>query len=393
MKAKQTLSNSTRAEHFDVVVIGAGQAGLSVGHELQRLGARFVILEARARIGDQWRARWDSLRLFTPAGLDGLNGMAFPGDPHAFPSKDAFADYLEAYAERFGFAVRCGVGVERLSARAGRYVIATHAGEFETDNVVVALGNFQGPRRPAFARELDPAIVQLHASEYRNPKQLRAGGVLLVGAGNSGAEIALEVARSHDTWLAGRDTGHLPFRPDGWAARWFFTWLVLRLVFHRLLTVRTPFGRKVRPKVLHRGGPLIRVQPEDLRAAGVQRVARMIGVERGRPVLEDGRGLDVANVIWCNGFEPGFSFIDLPIFDTHGLPQHQSGVVPRAPGLYFVGMHFQHAMSSGMIHGVGRDAARIARLVARRVSDAARGRREARDLRSDGLEPQPGATS
>ena len=347
-------------ERINTVVIGGGQAGLSVGYHLKKRGVPFVILDASERIGDVWRNRWDSLRLFTPARFSSLDGMPFPADPNSFPTKEAMGDYLEAYARRFALPVRSGVRVERLSRLGDRFLIVAGNFQFEADNVVVAMANYQRPRVPAFASELKPRIVQLHSFDYRNPAQLQPGGVLIVGAGNSGAEIALDVAREHETWVAGRDTGHVPFRIDGVAARLLLVRLVLRVVFHRILTVRTPMGRKARAKMLHIGGPLVRTKPRDLTAAGITRIARLARVENGLPVLEDGRVLEVANVIWCTGFHPGFSWIDLPVFGADGEPEHHLGVVEREPGLYFVGLHFLSAMSSVMIHGVGRDAARIA---------------------------------
>jgi putative flavoprotein involved in K+ transport len=363
-----------RTERIDTIVIGAGQAGLSVGYHLARRGVPFVILDAGERIGDQWRKRWDSLRLFTPARFSSLDGLPFPADADSFPTKDAMGDYLEAYARRFALPVRCGVRVERVSRLGERFLVIAGDQRFEADNVVVAMANYQRPRVPAFANELDPRIVQLHSFEYRNPAQFQEGAVLVVGAGNSGAEIALDAARAHDTCVAGRDTGHVPFRIEGLAARLLLVRLVLRVVFHRILTVATPMGRKVRAKVLHEGGVLVRTKPRDLTAAGITRVPRVAGVRNGLPLLEDGRVLDVANVVWCTGFHPGFSWIDLPVFGPDGEPQHDRGVVSSEPGLYFVGLHFLFAMSSVMIHGVGRDAERIADRISatRREADHAR---------------------
>ena len=354
-------------ERFDVIVIGAGQAGLSVGYHLAHTGVNFVILDAHRRVGDSWRKRWDSLRLFTPARFDGLDGMPFPAPPHYFPTKDEMADYLEGYARRFELPVRNGVHVEKLWRAGDRYVVRAGDLELEADHVVVAMANFQGRRVPAFADELDSGTLQVHSSEYKNPSQLAPGDVLIVGAGNSGSEIALELARTHRTFMSGRDVGHLPFRIGGFWARLFLVRLVLRVLFHRILTAKTPIGRKIRTKMLTQGGPLIRVKPEDLAAAGVQRVGRVSGVRDGRPVLEDGRVLEVANVIWCTGYDPALSFIDLPIWGEHGEPVHEDGVVESEPGLYFVGRLFVHAASSVMVHGVGRDAARIAGSVAARV--------------------------
>ena len=363
-----------QTERIDTIVIGAGQAGLSVGYHLARRGVPFVILDAGERIGHQWRKRWDSLRLFTPARFSSLDGLPFPADADSFPTKDAMGDYLEAYARRFALPVRCGVRVERVSRLGERFLVIAGDQRFEADNVVVAMANYQRPRVPAFANELDPRIVQLHSFDYRNPAQFQEGAVLVVGAGNSGAEIALDAARAHDTCVAGRDTGHVPFRIDGLAARLLLVRLVLRVVFHRILTVATPMGRKVRAKVLHEGGVLVRTKPRDLTAAGITRVPRVAGVRNGLPLLEDGRVLDVANVVWCTGFHPGFSWIDLPVFGPDGEPQHDRGVVSSEPGLYFVGLHFLFAMSSVMIHGVGRDAERIADRISatRREADHAR---------------------
>jgi putative flavoprotein involved in K+ transport len=348
------------SENVQTVVIGGGQAGLSVGYHLARRGLPFVILDANERIGDAWRNRWDSLRLFSSARYDGLDGMPFPAaSPHAFPTKDEMADYLEAYAARFDLPVRTGVRVDRLSRQGGRYVVVAGDRQFEADNVVVAMASYQEPRVPAFSHELDAGIVQVHSKDYRRRSQLRPGGVLIVGAGNSGAEIALDVARGHRVWMSGRETGYVPFRIDGLAARLFLARLVLRVLFHRVLTVRTPLGRMARPKVLAQGGPLVRVKAQDLTAAGIERVPRTVGVQNGLPRLEDGRLLDVANVIWCTGFHPGFSWIDLSAVGTDGEPRHDGGIVPAEPGLYFVGLHFLYAFSSTMVHGVGRDAERI----------------------------------
>jgi putative flavoprotein involved in K+ transport len=362
------MGQAQSLERVDTVVIGAGQAGLSVGYHLARLGIPFVILEAHARIGDAWRRRWDSLRLFTPARFDGLPGMPFPAPPASFPTKDEFAAYLEAYADRFGLSVRTGVRVERLARRGGALLVEAGATRIEAENVVVAMASFQERRVPSFAAGLAPEIVQLHSFEYRSPAQLREGGVLVVGAGNSGAELALESARAgHRTWLSGRHPGHVPFRIDGLAARLVLVRLVLRVLFHRVLTIATPLGRRARPHFVSHGGPLIRVKPRDLDAAGVSRVPRVAGVRDGKPILDDGRALPAENVIWCTGYHPGLSWIDLPVIGPGGEPRHEAGVVASVPGLFFVGLNFLYAASSTMIHGVGRDAERIARLIAERA--------------------------
>ncbi|HUF76796.1 MAG TPA: NAD(P)/FAD-dependent oxidoreductase [Longimicrobiales bacterium] len=366
------MSSKRPTKRIDTLVIGGGQAGLSVGYHLGRRGVPFLILDGSGRVGDAWRRRWDSLRLFTPARFSGLDGMPFPAPPTYFPTKDEMADYLEAYASRFRLPVQCGARVQRLTRENGRFVALTKDARFEADDVVIAMSDDQKPRVPDFADRLDPGIRRLHSAHYRNAGQLREGPVLLVGAGNSGADIAMELAGRHTVWMSGPELGHIPFRLEWRLAQALLVPLVLRVIFHRVLTVRTPLGRKIRPEKLAKGDGLVRVKPKDLERAGVQRVPRVTGTKDGLPVLEDGRVLEPANVIWCTGFEAGFDWIDLPI---HGerQPLHESGIVPTQPGLFFVGLRFLHSVSSSMIHGVGRDAERIAGLVAAR--SAQRGQR------------------
>ena len=351
-------------QRINTVVIGAGQAGLSTGYHLSKLGVPFVILDANARIGDSWRHRWDSLRLFTPTPFAGLDGLRLPARAGYFPTKDEMADFLELYARTFSLPVRSGVRVDRLSRCGNRYLVVAGDQRYDADHVVVAMSGYQTPRVPAFADQLSKDIVQLHSLDYRRPSQLQSGDVLIVGAGNSGAEIALDLAHDHRVWLAGRNVGEVPFRVETFIARHVLVRFALRVIFHRILTVKTPIGRRVRPKVLHVGGVLVRTKTRDLDAAGVQRVPRVAGARDGQPLLEDGRVISVANVVWCTGFHPGFSWIDLPVFDERGDPRHEGGTVPEFPGLYFVGLHFLYAFSSTMIHGVGRDAERIARTIA-----------------------------
>jgi putative flavoprotein involved in K+ transport len=366
------ITQTRETERIQTIIIGGGQAGLSVGYHLSRRNLPFVILDTNDRIGDSWRARWDSLRLFTPACLDSLDGMPFPAPPFSFPTKDEMADYLRTYAEHFRLPVRNSVRVDGLTRDGNRYVIAAGDRTFEAEHVVVAMANYQQPRVPAFASALSPSIVQMHSVAYRRPSQLQPGGVLLVGAGNSGSEIAMELSRSgHRVLMSGRDTGHVPFRIDGFAARHGLTRFLLRFVFHRVLTTNTPLGRKARPHILTHGGPLIRVKPRDLAAAGVERVGKTLGVCDGKPMLEDGRILDVTNVIWSTGFAPSCAWIDLPIFGADGEPRQERGCVSGEPGLYFVGRQFLYAMSSTMIHGVGRDADFVAQTIAMRIAKSA----------------------
>jgi putative flavoprotein involved in K+ transport len=302
------------------------------------------------------------------------------------------ADYLEAYAARFDLPVRSGVGVDRLTRQGGRYLVAAGDRRFEADQVVVAAGPYHRPRIPAFAPELDQGIVQLDPIRYRDPSGLPEGGVLVVGAGNSGAEIAFEVSPTHRTWLSGPDTGRIPVRTGSVWDRLLtppFWWFA-----SRVLTVNTPIGRKARPKALTTTSPLERVRPKDLAAAGIQRVPRTVGVRDGAPMLEDGRALDVSTVIWCTGFRPDFAWIDLPVFDQEGAPRHHRGVVDSQPGLYFVGLFFLWAFTSSLLGGVGSDAEHIASHIASRQPDGRPtggyplNRAESGDGRSDGQRPE-----
>jgi len=353
------MSTPADNEHFDVVVVGAGQAGLAVGYHLAKRGVRFVILDAGSRVGDSWRHRWDSLLLFTPARIDGLPEMPFPSSARLLPTKDAMADYLEAYAKRFKIPVRSGVVVDGLDRDDGYFLLKAGGLQIRADQVVVTTGANQVATVPPFANELDPGIVQLSAAQYRNPSDLKEGDVLVVGAGNSGAEVALEAAKSHRTWLSGRSTGRVSpavfSRP--------FWWLAMNL-----MTRNTPIGRKIISTAGGRGAPLLRITPDEIAAAGIERVGRIAGVEGRMPRAEDGRVLPVTTVVWCTGFRQDFGWIHLPVFDDQGHPLHVRGVVsdPGA-GLYFAGLPFLHGVTSALVGGVGRDAEHVVDQVTKRA--------------------------
>ncbi len=359
-----------KTERFETIVIGGGQAGLTVGYELQRAGRPFMIIDANERVGDAWRKRYDSLRLFTPARYSGLRGWRFPAAGSATATKDEMADYLESYAVHFSLPVRHGIRAEGLAREQDGYVVTAGDRRFESDNVVVASGAHQAPRVPTFARDLDPAIVQAHSSSYRNPSELRDGGVLVVGAGNSGADIAMELVAEHPTWLSGPDRGHVPVDIDTGVAR-HLVFPIVRFIGVHVQTRRTPFGRKAIAKAAGRGDPLVRVKPKDLVAAGVQRVPKTVGALDGAPVLENGQVLGVTNVVWCTGFRHDLSWIDVPIFGEDGAPVHERGVVMSEPGLYFVGLPFQFSAASDVLPGVGRDAAYVVKQLTRRMAPGA----------------------
>ena len=348
-------------ESFETVIVGGGQAGLATAYHLKRQGRSFVILDASERVGDPWRKRWDSLRLYSPASYDGLPGLRFPAKRTAYPTTHEMADYLESYAAHFELPVQSGTAVDRLAKDADRYVLTAGDKTFEADNVVVATGVMQKPHVPSFAPELDPRITQLHSNDYRNVSQLQPGPVLVVGASHSGADIAYEAAASHHTILSGVDTGQIPARVDTRRGRMGFR--MLFFAGSHILTMDTPIGRKMRPHIRLGGAPLLRYRRKELLAAGVERVLeRTVAVQDGLPVLDDGRVLDVRNVVWCTGFRPDFSWIDVPFErGDDGYPVQYRGVVASAPGLYFVGLLFLHSFTSMLIGGTGRDAERVAR--------------------------------
>lgn len=353
--------------NYKVIVIGAGQAGLSVGYYLKKNNIPFIMLDAGERVGDSWRNRWDSLRLFTAAKFNGLAGMRFPASPNYFPTKDEMADYLENYAKHFNLPVKTGIRVDSLSGENNYYCISAGDQHFRAEHVVIAMSSFQTPRIPKFAKELNPDIKQFHSLDYRTPSQFKEGGVLVVGAGNSGAEIALEAAANgHQVWLSGRDTGHVPFNIEGRLAKMILARLVGRILFHRVLSLSTPIGRKVRPKIISQGGPLVRIKPKAFIKAGIKRVERVSGVRNGLPVIENEQIQNVKNVVWCTGFYPSFSWIDIPVFNNNE-PIQNRGVVEKEPGLYFTGLHYQYSLSSGMIHGVKRDAEHVVKVILYRL--------------------------
>jgi putative flavoprotein involved in K+ transport len=355
---------AAQTERVETVIVGGGQAGLATGYHLSKRGRPFVILDASARVGDPWRKRWDSLRLYSPAAYDGLPGLPFPARRNSYPTAHQMADYLEAYAGQFELPVIPGTTVETLSRDGARYALTAGERTFEADNVVVATGVMQKPFVPSFAGELDPRIRQLHSNDYRGLSQLQEGAVLVVGASHSGSDIAYETAARHPTILSGVDTGQIPVPIETRRGRLGFR--MLFFVGSHILTADTPMGRKARPHIRQGGAPLLRYRRKDLRAAGVERVlARTAGVQDGLPVLDDGRVLDVQNVVWCTGFRPDYSWIKVPLaVGEDGFPVQYRGVVDSAPGLYFVGMLFLHSFASMLIAGSGRDAERVATHIA-----------------------------
>ncbi|KRF36970.1 flavin-containing monooxygenase [Nocardioides sp. Soil805] len=350
---------------IDTVIIGAGQAGLATGYFLQQRGTSFVILDSATRVGDNWRRQWDSLKLYSPAHVDGLPGLAFPAPRWTFPGKDAVGDYLESYARTFSLPVRLETRVQALDADDDGYVVTTDRGRYTCRNVVVCTGTFgRTAAVPDIAAALDPTILQLHSSEYRRPGQVNDGPVLVVGASHSGTDIAYELAETHPTILAGRDCGEIPPRLGSPAFRVVFP--VLLFAWQHVLTRRSPMRATLMDELRHHGGPMLRVKRRDLLERGVERTtSRVEEVRDGLPVV-DGTPREVSTVVWATGFRQVFDWIHLPVLGDDGWPREMRGVSPDAPGLFFCGLCFQYAFSSMVLPGVGRDAAYVADRVAAR---------------------------
>ena len=350
---------------LDTIVIGAGQAGLAAGYHLRQAGLRFAILDA-GKIGDAWTNRWDSLRLFTPVRYNSLPGMRFPGRPGDLPDKDQVAAYFREYAAAFSLPVREQSRVAALRRQSDGFAVALHGGgTLAARSVIVATGANQRPSIPGLAAQLDPHIVQLHSSDYRRPSQLPPGRVLVVGAGNSGVQIAVELAGTgRETLLAGRDTGSLPRRVLG---RDIFDW-----TWHTLLRLSTDsaHGRKRLQARRFGGDPLVGIPPTACAEAGVARIGRVVAVRNGMPVLEDSSVVEgVSTVVWCTGFRPDYSWIELSAFALDGYPRHRRGVAIDVPGLAFVGMRYQYRARSALIGGVAEDAAHVVRHIVVHLSE------------------------
>jgi putative flavoprotein involved in K+ transport len=335
----------------DVIVVGGGQAGLAIGHFVARQGRRFTILEAGAEPAAAWRSRWESLTLFTPARYDSLPGLAFPADPDSYPNRDEVVDYLTDYARHFQLPVELNSRVRAIRAHEGGYLVELDHTTYEADQVVVATGPFQVPRVPAIAADLHPDVVQLHSSEYRTPDALPPGPVLVVGGGNTGFQIAAELADSHEVHLSiGSRQMPLPQRIFG---RDLFTWLEATGLMGKTVTSR--IGRRMKER-----DTLIGSRPRTLRRRhGVELRGRTTGAAGSEVTFGDGTILTASTVIWATGFELDHSWIDVPVFDEHGDVVHERGVT-ASPGLFFLGLPWQHTRGSALLGWVADDAEHIA---------------------------------
>jgi putative flavoprotein involved in K+ transport len=334
------------SEQAEVVVVGGGQAALAAGYYLSQAKIPFVILHAGSRIGDSWRSRWDSLTLFTPAFYSALPSTRFPGHPEHYPGKDDVADYLEQYAQTHELPIRYDSRVSSLEPADGGYRLQTQSGSYEAARVIIATGAYQRPYTPPIAERLSDQVTQLHSAEYRNPDQFAAQQVLVVGAANSGAQIAEDLAPTHHVHLShGARIPRLPRRVLGKSVHWYGDHL--GLIGASLDSWR---GRT------QRGDTLIGTSLGQLkRHHGVELLDRTVDAHERTVGFQDGRELEVETVVWATGYRPDYSWIQAPVLDAGGTPIHRRGLTDAA-GLYFLGMKNQYSRGSSLIHWVRHDA-------------------------------------
>jgi putative flavoprotein involved in K+ transport len=344
-------------EHYDVVVVGAGQAGLAIGYHLAELGREFVILEREHDVAAAWRDRWDSLTLFTPRAYDSLPGLAFPGDADGYPSGQEVLAYLQRYAAQFDLPVRLGTRAKRLSQDGGAFVIELDDARITADQVVLATGPFQEPRVPAIAERLGPEVVQMHSTAYRRSSDLPTGRTLVVGGGNTGYQIAHELATSRETHIAiGTRQAALPQRLFG---RDLFFFLTKTGLINK--SVETRIGRRMSQKETL-VGPL----PKLAKRLGVISHGRVTDAAERTVTFADGSQLDVDGVVWATGFRYDHSWVDLPLTDQEGRVKHRRGVT-EIPGLYTLGLQWQYTRGSALLGFVKHDAEFIAGQIAARA--------------------------
>jgi putative flavoprotein involved in K+ transport len=347
-------SVKSTAEHYEVVVIGAGQAGLAMGYFLSRQKRRFMIVERAESLGSAWRERWDSLTLFTPRRYNSLPDLAFPGDPDGYPGRDEVIDYLGSYASTFDLPVQLSSAVQSIASSDDGFILDLGARTFQADQVVVATGPFEVPSVPPFAADLAPDVVQMHSTGYRRPSDVPEGTVVVVGGGNTGFQIAKELSATHSVHLAiGSRQTPLPQQVLG---RDLFWWLTKTGLIKK--TVESRIGRRARDR-----DTLIGSSTRDAKHHGVTVEPRVVGASERTVTFADASKLDVDAVIWATGYRSDYSWIDVPVLDKDGRVLHRRGVTVY-PGLYFLGLTWQHTRGSALLGWVKDDAEFISERIA-----------------------------
>jgi putative flavoprotein involved in K+ transport len=347
-------------EHREVVVVGGGQAGLAIGYLLAQQGHDFTILDAATETAAAWRARWDSLKLFTPVRYDSLPGSAFPGDPDSYPGRDQVVAYLDDYVRRFELPLELDSRVLAVRAANGGFRIELADRSYAADQVVITTGPFQVAFTPPVAAGLAAAVTEVHSSDYRRPGDLPDGPAIVVGGGNTGYQIAEELVRSREVHLAiGARQTPLPQRLLG---RDVFRYLQALKLMNK--TVDSRLAQRLKDRET-----LIGSSPRRARRQGIHLRPRVTGADGSTLTFADGTRQTAATVIWATGFRLDHSFVELPVFDERGQVRHRRGVTD-VPGLYFLGLPWLHTRGSALLGWVKDDAQHVADRIAERAARA-----------------------
>ncbi len=334
---------------YHTLVIGGGQAGLTMGYYLQKNNKEFLILEKGMSVGEVWRDRYDSLTLFTPRMYSSLPGLQLEGDSHGLPSKDEVANYLETYAVKFKLPIQFGTEVLKVTHKNDVFLIDTNKGTLTARNIVIATGPFHQKYIPEFANKLGKDVIQLHSSEYKNPSQLRQGNVLIVGGGNSGAQIAVELSQTKNTFLSvSKKLRYFPLMIGKKSVFWWFD--KLGILKARNTSV---FGKKIQQN----GDSIFGYElKKAIKKWKVTLKERAVDIKEDRVHFRNNAKLQVDNIIWATGFKSDYSWIEIEdLYNIHGKVKHNRGMT-AIKGLYFLGLPWQHKRGSALLQGVGEDA-------------------------------------
>lgn len=334
---------------YDVIVIGAGQAGLAMGYFLKKKKLSFLILDKGSDIGESWRNRYDSLTLFTPRSYSSLPGLSLKGNQNHYPTKDEISDYLLHYANTFSLPIQLNTSITMLEKANGHFIVSSNQGEYKGKNVIVTTGPFQEPLIPEFSHLLSDKVLQLHSSKYKNPSQLLEGRTLVVGGGNSGAQIAVELSYYSEVYLS---VGHkMRFLPQDIANKSIFWW------FDKFGVYKANVNTKVGQFIKNKPDPIFGFDlKSQLKNKSVILKSRVISADKNQLFFDDSSSVEVSNVIWSTGFKSDYKWINIPcIINDRGLPNQQRGVT-SIKGLYFLGLAWQNSRGSALLQGVGTDA-------------------------------------
>ncbi|MBV5123661.1 NAD(P)/FAD-dependent oxidoreductase [Bacillus halotolerans] len=341
---------------YDTIVIGAGQAGISIGYYLKQSDQKFIILDKSNEVGESWKDRYDSLVLFTSRMYSSLPGMHLEGEKHSFPSKNEIVAYLKKYVDRFEMPIQLRTEVISVLKLKNHFLIKTNGEEYQTKNLVIASGPFHTPNIPSISKDLSGNINQLHSSQYKNSKQLVHGNVLVVGGGNSGAQIAVELSKERVTYLAcSNKPVYFPLLIGKRSIFWWFDKLGVLHASHTSI-----LGKFIQKK----GDPIFGYE---LKHATKQREiilkTRVIAGKQNEVIFKDSSSLEVNNIIWATGFRNPLHWINIKgVLDKEGRIIHYRGVSP-VEGLYFIGLPWQYRRGSALLQGVGNDAEYIVKQI------------------------------